>query len=127
MWSGRLLGTTRSSPLPLNAASTQRKGGYVFERRRPAAERSVYAHHTSTLLWVGRAQEECHGVCEGSFVPFQWQRELRDLVRLRVSLLEDQNRLQNGAGGRESLPTPWALVAGRFSRLSSPATKIRVG
>ena len=25
MWSGRLLGTTRSSPLPLNAVSTRRK------------------------------------------------------------------------------------------------------
>jgi transposase len=35
------------------------------------------------------------GLLKGSFVPPQWQRELRDLTRLRVSLLEDQNRIQN--------------------------------
>lgn len=35
------------------------------------------------------------GLLKGSFVPPQWQRELRDLTRLRVSLLQDQNRIQN--------------------------------
>ena len=35
------------------------------------------------------------GLLKGSFVPPPWQRELRDLVRLRVALLEDQNRVQN--------------------------------
>jgi transposase len=35
------------------------------------------------------------GLLKGSFVPPQWQRELRDLTRLRVSLLQDQNRVQN--------------------------------
>jgi len=35
------------------------------------------------------------GLLKGSFVPAQWQRELRDLVRLRVALREDQNRVQN--------------------------------
>lgn len=35
------------------------------------------------------------GLLKGSFVPEQWQRELRDLTRLRVSLLQDQNRIQN--------------------------------
>jgi transposase len=35
------------------------------------------------------------GLLKGSFVPPQWQRELRDLTRLRVSLLQDQNRIHN--------------------------------
>lgn len=35
------------------------------------------------------------GLLKGSFVPSQWQRELRDLTRLRVSLLHDQNRVHN--------------------------------
>ena len=35
------------------------------------------------------------GLLKGSFVPPPWQRELRDLTRLRVSLLQDQNRVQN--------------------------------
>jgi transposase len=35
------------------------------------------------------------GLLKGSFVPPQWQRELRDLTRLRVSLIEEQNRVQN--------------------------------
>ena len=35
------------------------------------------------------------GLLKGSFVPPQWQRELRDLTRLRVALLQDQNRVQN--------------------------------
>lgn len=35
------------------------------------------------------------GLLKGSFVPPQWQREVRDLTRLRVSLLQDQNRVQN--------------------------------
>jgi transposase len=35
------------------------------------------------------------GLLKGSFVPPQAQRELRDLTRLRVSLLQDQNRIQN--------------------------------
>src|SRR3982074_714760 len=35
------------------------------------------------------------GLLKGSFVPPQWQRELRDLTRLRVTLLQDQNRIQN--------------------------------
>lgn len=35
------------------------------------------------------------GLLKGSFVPPPWQRELRDLTRLRVSLLQDQNRIQN--------------------------------
>ena len=35
------------------------------------------------------------GLLKGSFVPGPWQRELRDLTRLRVSLLQDQNRVQN--------------------------------
>jgi transposase len=35
------------------------------------------------------------GLLKGSFVPPQWQRELRDLTGLRVSLVQDQNRIQN--------------------------------
>ena len=35
------------------------------------------------------------GLLKGSFVPPQPQRELRDLTRLRVTLLQDQNRIQN--------------------------------
>jgi len=35
------------------------------------------------------------GLLKSSFIPPQWQRELRDLVRLRVSLLEEKNRIQN--------------------------------
>jgi transposase len=35
------------------------------------------------------------GLLKGSFVPSQWQRELRDLTRLRVVQLQDQNRVQN--------------------------------
>ena len=35
------------------------------------------------------------GLLNGSFVPHQWQRELRDLTGLRVSLLQDRNRIQN--------------------------------
>lgn len=35
------------------------------------------------------------GLLKGSFIPPQWQRELRDLVRMRVSLLEEKNRTQN--------------------------------
>jgi len=43
--------------------------------------------------WLGELLQ-C-GLLKGSFVPPQWQRELRDLTRLRVSLLQDQNRIQN--------------------------------
>jgi transposase len=35
------------------------------------------------------------GLRKGSFVPPQWPREWRDLTRLRVSLRQDQNRVQN--------------------------------
>src|ERR1700691_1841639 len=35
------------------------------------------------------------GLWKDSFVPPQPQRELRDLTRLRVTLLQDQNRIQN--------------------------------
>ncbi len=48
------------------------------------------------------------GLLKGSFVPEQWQRELRDLTRLRVALLQDQNRIQNRIG-RKILK---ALIAG---------------
>jgi len=43
--------------------------------------------------WLGELLQ-C-GLLKGSFVPPQWQREMRDLTRLRVSLLQDQNRIQN--------------------------------
>ena len=43
--------------------------------------------------WLGELLQ-C-GLLKGSFVPPQWQRELRDLTRLRVSLLQDQNRIRN--------------------------------
>jgi len=76
---------------------------HVLERQRQFKLKLVNAQHFHGVdgqksdqidaAWLGELLQ-C-GLLKGSFVPPQWQRELRDLTRLRVSLLQDQNRIQN--------------------------------
>jgi transposase len=76
---------------------------HVLERQRQFKLKLVNAQHFHGVdgqksdqidaSWLGELLQ-C-GLLKGSFVPPQWQRELRDLTRLRVSLLQDQNRIQN--------------------------------
>ena len=76
---------------------------HVLERQRQFKLKLVNAQHYHGVdgqksdqidaAWLAELLQ-C-GLLKGSFVPPQWQRELRDLTRLRVSLVEDQNRVQN--------------------------------
>lgn len=76
---------------------------HVLERQRQFKLKLVNAQHFHGVdgqksdqidaSWLGELLQ-C-GLLKGSFVPPQWQRELRDLARLRVSLLQDANRIQN--------------------------------
>ena len=76
---------------------------HVLERQKKFQLRLVNAQHYHGVdgrktdqidaSWLAELLQ-C-GLLKGSFVPPQWQRELRDLTRLRVSLLQDQNRIQN--------------------------------
>ena len=76
---------------------------HVLERQRQFKLKLVKAQHFHGVdgqksdpidaSWLGE-RLPC-GLLRGSFVPPQWQRELRDLTRLRVSLWQDQNRIQN--------------------------------
>ena len=76
---------------------------HVLERQRKFKMKLVNAQHYHGVDGQKSDQIDCAwlaellqcGLLKSSFVPPQWQRELRDLVRLRVSLLEDQNRVQN--------------------------------
>jgi transposase len=76
---------------------------HVLERQRQFSLKLVNAQHYHGVdgqktdqidaAWLAELLQ-C-GLLKGSFVPPQGQRELRDLTRLRVSLLQDQNRIQN--------------------------------
>jgi transposase len=76
---------------------------HVLERQRQFKLKLVNAQHYHGMdgqksdqidaSWLAELLQ-C-GLLKGSFVPPQWPRELRDLTRLRVSLLQDQKRIQN--------------------------------
>jgi transposase len=76
---------------------------HVLERQKQFQLKLINAQHYHGVDGQKSDQIDCAwlaellqcGLLKGSFVPPQWQRELRDLTRLRVSLLQDQNRVQN--------------------------------
>jgi transposase len=75
---------------------------HVLERQRQFSLKLVNAQHYHGVDGQKTAQIDAAwlaellqcGLLKGSFVPPQGPRELRDLTRLRVSLLQDQNRIQ---------------------------------
>jgi transposase len=95
---------TRVSVVAMESAGVYWKPvWHVLERQKQFQLKLVNAQHYHGVdgrktdqidaAWLAELLQ-C-GLLKGSFVPPQWQRELRDLTRLRVSLVQDQNRIQN--------------------------------
>src|SRR3954453_8768724 len=74
------------------------EGRFGLHLCNPQHTRAIPGHKTDLQDGTRIAELLAHGMLPESFIPPQWQRELRDLTRLRVRMVQESTRTGNRIG-----------------------------